>query len=108
MTVTTAPKPDVAAPAPASRSMAHRRRLRKARKLGISLAYFILALVLGVAIWEAAIKIYDPAPYIIPEPLNVWRALRTLLFTDPSAPTGMWIQLGYTLQATAIGFALGS
>lgn len=109
MTATALTKPDQTATAsPTPRQLgAQRRWLRLARKRAVSLLYLVLALAIGVGIWEAAIKIYHPAPYIIPPPLDVWHALRTLLFTDPGASTGMWTQLGDTMQATLIGFAIG-
>jgi NitT/TauT family transport system permease protein len=101
---TTAARPAVAD----TRTAARRRRMRKARNGIVSLAYLLLALLVGLALWEAAVRILQPAPYIIPAPMDVLRALRTLMFTDPGAPTGMWTQLLNTLEATAIGFAVGS
>jgi NitT/TauT family transport system permease protein len=85
-----------------------RRRRRKARNGGISLLYLLLALVLGIGIWQLAVTIYRPPTYIIPPPLSVWTAFKALVVTDPSDPNSMWAQLGSTMQATAIGFAIGS
>jgi NitT/TauT family transport system permease protein len=92
---------------PAS-TVLRRRRRRKARNGGLSLLYLVLALVLGIGIWQLAVTIYQPPSYIIPSPLSVWTALKALLSTDPADPNSMWAQLGSTMEATAIGFAIGS
>jgi NitT/TauT family transport system permease protein len=84
------------------------RRRRKARNGGVSLLYLIGALVLGIGIWQLAVVIWAPPSYIIPPPLSVWTALKSLLTGDPSDPASMWAQLGSTLEATAIGFVIGS
>jgi NitT/TauT family transport system permease protein len=98
-------------PAPVATTQAatlRRRRRRKARNGGISFLYLIAALVLGIGIWQLAVVIWDPPSYIIPPPLSVWTALKSLLSADPGDPGGMWAQLGSTMEATLIGFAIGS
>jgi NitT/TauT family transport system permease protein len=84
-----------------------RRRLRKARGGTISFGYLLLALVIGLVVWQLVIEIKHPAPYIIPAPRSVWHALTALVWADPSAPGGMWQALGATMQATLLGFAIG-
>lgn len=95
-------------PVTASATALRRRRRRKARNGGVSLLYFLLALVLGIGIWQLAVTIYQPPSYIIPSPLTVWTALKALVVSDPADPNSMWAQLGSTMEATAIGFAVGS
>ncbi|WNI16465.1 ABC transporter permease [Actinacidiphila sp. ITFR-21] len=112
MSATTADKAQPAAgsvtgpPAPV-RSALRRRRLRKARGLGVSALYLIAALVAGLVIWQLVIEIYHPEQYIIPAPKDVWHAFTSLVWADPSAPGGLWEALGATMEATALGFAIG-
>lgn len=90
-----------------SGSAAARRRVRKARSAGVTVLYLVLALVVGLAIWQIAIEIYSPAPYIIPSPRSVWHALTSLVWADPTMTGGLWEAMGATLKATLIGFAIG-
>jgi NitT/TauT family transport system permease protein len=84
------------------------RRRRKARNGGVSLLYLLAALILGIGIWQLAVVVYHPPSYIIPPPLSVWTALKSLVVSNPADPMSMWAQLGSTMEATAIGFAIGS
>lgn len=84
------------------------RRRRKARNGGVSLLYLLAALILGIGIWQLAVVVYHPPSYIIPPPLAVWTALKSLVISNPGDPMSMWAQLGSTMEATAIGFAIGS
>jgi NitT/TauT family transport system permease protein len=97
-----------AAPVTSSSTVLRRRRRRKARAGGMNLLYLLLALILGIGIWQLAVTIYAPPSYIIPPPLSVWTALKALVTTDPGDPASLWAQLGSTMQATVIGFAIGS
>jgi NitT/TauT family transport system permease protein len=72
------------------------------------LLYLVIALALGIGVWQLGVTIYKPPSYIIPPPLSVWTALKALVTTDPGDPNSMWAQLGSTMEATAIGFAIGS
>ena len=83
------------------------RRLRRAGTAGLSTLYLLIALVVGLAVWQLVIEIYHPAPYIIPSPHSVWHAFSSLVFADPSTPGGLWEAMGATLEATALGFAIG-
>lgn len=83
-------------------------RRRRGRGSWRSPVYLAAALVGGVAIWQVLIKIYNPPTYIIPPPLSVWQALKALVWASPSTPDGMWGQLGSTMEATLIGFLIGS
>jgi NitT/TauT family transport system permease protein len=93
-------RPATARPAPP--------RWRRSRRPLESLAYIIVAFVLGVLIWQVVIWALRPAGFILPPPLEVWHALQALVSTSPSTPGSLWAQLGATMEATAIGFALGS
>ncbi len=106
MSATTTKHPTAGGRAPA-RSSAPRRR-RKAMKAGRSTLYLVVALVGGVVIWQLLVQIYAPPRYIIPPPSTVWQAFKSLVVADPSLPGGLWDQLGATLEATALGFAIGS
>lgn len=81
---------------------------RRRRVSWRSPVYLAAALVGGIAIWQALIAIYHPPTYIIPPPLSVWQALKALVWQSPSTPDGMWGQLGSTMEATLIGFLIGS
>lgn len=111
MSVTT--KPERTAPAPAADRpvqagpSSRRRRLRKARGAGVSALYLLLALIVGLVVWQLIIEIYHPAQYIIPPPKDVWHALTSLVWADPSTPGGLWKALGATMKATLLGFAIG-
>jgi NitT/TauT family transport system permease protein len=96
------------APVTTTSTVLRRRRRRKARNGGLSLLYLVIALALGIGIWQLGVTIYKPPSYIIPPPLSVWTALKALVTTDPGDPNSMWAQLGSTMEATAIGFAIGS
>lgn len=98
------------ASAPATRhapAADRRRHRRRARNSAVSAGYLVLALALGVAIWQLAVTFYHPPAYIIPAPRNVWHALKALVWTNPTDPASMWTQLWATLEATLIGFGIG-
>lgn len=81
-------------------------RRRRGGNFWRSALWLVLAFAVGIAIWQALVKIYNPPTYIIPPPLDVWHALKTLVWADPSTPAGMWTQLAATLEATFIGFVV--
>ena len=81
---------------------------RRRRIAWRSPVYLVAALAGGIAIWQILIDVYHPANYIIPPPLSVWQALKALVTAPPSTPDGMWGQLGSTMEATLIGFVIGS
>jgi NitT/TauT family transport system permease protein len=107
MSATTTDKPAPVNARLATRTAPPRRRRRKARNAAKSALYLVAALVGGIAIWQILIKVYDPPQYIIPAPLTVWHALTALVWSPFSTPGGLWEQLGATLDATLIGFAIG-
>jgi NitT/TauT family transport system permease protein len=110
MSATTESRPsaDRIAGGPPRTRPAVRRRRRRARNAGVTFLYLVLALVLGIAIWQAAVSIWQPPSFIIPAPLDVWNSLKALLSSDPGDPNGLWVQLGATMEATVIGFLIGS
>jgi NitT/TauT family transport system permease protein len=68
----------------------------------------LLGLVLLLALWEAAVRVLDLPPYILPAPEAVWRALVSGIAVSPASPLGYYLPLWGTLRNAAIGFAIGS
>jgi NitT/TauT family transport system permease protein len=98
----------IGAPKTIDPGTARRRKIKRQARSGLkSLMFIVIAFVIGVGIWQAAVEIYNPPRYIIPPPSDVWHALGSLLTTAPSTPGSMWSQLESTMEGTIFGFLIG-
>ena len=80
----------------------------KVKRTGRSLLSGGLSIFVFLAIWQAAVTGFEIPGYILPAPINVWRALVAGLVIDPTARASFWYQLADTMHATAWGFVVGS
>jgi NitT/TauT family transport system permease protein len=68
---------------------------------GLSLRLVLVALVLGL--WEAGVRYFEIAPYILPPPSSIfaglWRGIQSGIYVNHA---------GVTLAETFMGFALGT
>jgi NitT/TauT family transport system permease protein len=62
----------------------------------------ILLILAVLAVWEAVVRIFNIAPFILPSPINVFLALYRGF-----ASTMYFSHIGTTLVETMIGFAIG-
>lgn len=92
---------------PSATAIRRRKNARRARGALRSTVYVVVALILGIGLWQGAVQVYNPPRYIIPPPSSVWQSLVDLLTTGPSVPGSMWPQLGSTMEGTLLGFVVG-
>lgn len=69
---------------------------------------FMLSAIAFVGLWQAIDVAFELPPYILPAPLSVGKALVVGLLISPLSPASFLYQLASTLQATLLGFAIGS
>lgn len=64
-------------------------------------AYIIGTFIFVVAVWQAAVTLFDVSKIIVPSPLNVLNAIST-------SRDFLFGELGYTLQSTLLGFGVAA
>lgn len=91
----------------ATHSIAVVRRPKRSFRALISVAYFVIPLVIAAALWQAA-TVIAPSPFF-PTPLKIIENLGRLLFGGPQVLTPVFFgDLLTTIARMAIGFVLGS
>jgi NitT/TauT family transport system permease protein len=65
--------------------------------------YPLASLAVVIACWQFAVKAFAIPDYVLPAPLQVWRAL-----ADGFASGSLWPHIFATVQETLIGYAIGS
>ncbi len=61
-----------------------------------------------VVAWEAVVRLFKIAPYILPPPSQIAVALARGLDAGPFDRAGYWLHAGVTLSETLLGFFIGS
>ena len=92
---------------PGSDARSRRRRIAWRSKARRSVPV-VLSLLAGLILWQLAIGYLQIPAYVLPSPVKVWAALVDGLSTDPSSRASFWYHLADTLNATLIGFVIGS
>ena len=80
-------------------------RRRSALRSSLS---FMASMVLLLLIWEAVVRLFTIPPYVLPDPVAVWRALIAGLSESPFNRASFLFHLSDTLLATILGFLIGS
>jgi NitT/TauT family transport system permease protein len=85
-----------------------RRRKKRLRSIAVTASSLIASLVIGFVIWEVAVIVFQMPSYVLPSPRAVLVALADGLAQGPTSRAGFWYHLIDTLEATLIGFVIGS
>lgn len=72
---------------------------RRRRVVDTALAVGLLALL--VAAWQAYVRVFDVAPYLLPPPSDVWQAFTEIRGTLPG-------HIGATVTAAVLGLVVGA
>jgi NitT/TauT family transport system permease protein len=83
------------------------RRRRSVERLTAA-ASLVASVLIGLAVWQAAVSVYDIPSYVLPTPAAVMAALADGLGQSPTSRASFWYHLADTLTATLAGFAIGS
>jgi NitT/TauT family transport system permease protein len=68
----------------------------------------IVSVILALGVWELSVHAFNIPSYVLPPPVEVWRALVAGLIVDPTSRASFWFQLADTMHATMWGFVIGS
>jgi NitT/TauT family transport system permease protein len=85
-----------------------RRRKKRLQSIAVTASSLIASLVIGFVIWEVAVIVFQMPSYVLPSPRAVLVALADGLAQGPTSRAGFWYHLIDTLEATLIGFVIGS
>ena len=67
-----------------------------------------ISLTTGLVLWEVLVRSFQIPAYVLPDPIDVLRALAAGLWDNPLRRTSFWYHLGDTLLATVSGFLIGA
>ena len=85
-----------------------RRRRKRLRNLAVAASSLVGSLVVGFVLWEIAVIFFQMPSYVLPSPRAVLVALADGLAQSPTNRAGFWYHLEDTLEATFVGFVIGS